>query len=164
MSKPYISGFLGFREVEHFINLLQDMDQKFKPQVLFVDGNGIFHPRKFGSASHIGLISGIPTIGISKNLLYVEQIDTNYIAEKIIPKKGNYFNLVGESGFTYGACIMTSESVKHPLYVSIGHKISLETATKLTLESAIYKIPEPIRQADLISREYIRNLTIKIDL
>ena len=80
---PYISGFLGFREVDHFMDLLANLDPKFKPQLLFVDGNGIFHHRKFGSASHIGVLSGFPSIGISKNLLHLEQFSNEWLAEEM---------------------------------------------------------------------------------
>ena len=163
MKYPYIPGFLGFREVDFFVELLKEVPNEFKPQILFIDGNGILHYRKFGSASHIGVLSGIPTIGVSKNLLYVEQFSTEYIAEemtKIPHAKGNYFKLVGTSGFVYGACLLTSNSLKHPMYVSIGNKVSLETAVKLTLETCQFRMPEPVRQADLISRDFIRKIKI----
>lgn len=158
---PYINGFLGFREVDHFIDLLNNLDPKFKPDVLFIDGNGLLHIRKFGSACHLGVLSGYPTIGISKNIMYVEQLTREYIETqitKIDKKVGESFRLVGDSGFEYGACLLTTEESKHPIYVSIGHKVTLDTAIKLTIACSKYKIPEPVRQADLISRQAIRDL------
>lgn len=159
----YIPGFLAFREVEHFMNVLNKLENKYRPQILFVDGNGLLHYRKFGSASHIGVLSGIPTIGVSKNILCVEQFNKKFISQiisKINKKKGEYFKLVGNSGFEYGAILMPLDNTTRPLYVSIGNKISLDTSIRLTLKCCNYRIPEPIRQADLISRAYIRNIIL----
>lgn len=66
---PYISGFLGFREVEVYHELLNDCKEKYPelyPQVVLVDGNGYYHPRRFGSATHVGVYCDIPSIGVAK--------------------------------------------------------------------------------------------------
>jgi len=169
---PYVSGFLAFREVEHFINLLNDFEKEkpeLKPQMILIDGNGIFHHRKCGSACHIGVLSGYPTIGVSKNLLYVEQFSREWINQQIsqqiknIPlEKGSSFKMIGTTGYEYGACLLNGSGTKNPLYVSIGHKVNLDTALKIVLTCSKTKIPEPIRQADLISRQYIRDNKDKI--
>ena len=164
---PYISDFLAFREVEHFMTILDKLDEKYKPDVILVDGNGLLHNRKCGCATHIGVLSGYPTIGVAKNLLYVEQFTREMVADevkKIDQKKGNYFKLIGTSGFEYGACLLTTDTTKHPMYVSPGHKVSLDSALKIVTTCCNFKTPEPIRQADLISRDYIRKNQDKITI
>ena len=75
IKEEYIPGFLAFREVEFLADLINELKHtnlKLVPQVIFVDGNGILHPRGFGLASHLGVLVDIPTIGIGKNLLFVD--------------------------------------------------------------------------------------------
>jgi deoxyinosine 3'endonuclease (endonuclease V) len=77
------------------------------PQVIFVDGNGIYHPMKMGLASHLGVLANIPTIGVSKNYLYFDDmnISNDEIKEKLkgFESVKEYIELVGKSGFIYGA-------------------------------------------------------------
>lgn len=158
---PYVSGFLGFREepfAKLLFNRLRENAPQLIPQVLVVDGCGIYHPRGYGSASQIGVNLNIPTIGLSKSFLKLNGLNED---DYIICIENNYkhdFELqitTTEHGVIASA-LYTGKS-KHPrCYVSIGHRISLPSAVEIIKKCSMSKIPEPIRQADLISREYIR--------
>ena len=142
-SFPYIPGFLSFREGPSAIRAIKAL--RPKPTLLFVDGCGINHPRKAGLASHIGVILGTPTVGISKNVL---------CGSFEIPKK------VGQSS----SLIMGSEEVGHmlktcegcrPIVISPGHLISVESSLEVVrrfLRSS--KLPEPCR----LAHEYARRV------
>lgn len=161
---PYISTFLAFREVKHLIELYNDLLRTrvdLKPQVIFVDGNGYLHPRKMGLASHFGVLIDVPTIGIGKNFLTIDGLEIDEVKDKTkidCPKKGQWLKLIGESGTCWGASLATNDDSRKPIYISIGHRICLETAVELVKLCSKYKIPEPVRVADLGSREYLRNL------
>ena len=156
-SIPYVSGFLGFREepfAEILFKRICSKAPEFIPQVLFVDGCGIYHPRHFGSASQIGLKLNIPTIGISKSFLKLAHLEEQDFK---LNNLSGPVDLPVISGSLVAMALYTGTS-KHPrCYVSIGHRISLSAAIEITKKCSVSKIPEPIRQADLISREYIRS-------
>ena len=160
---PYISGFLGFREVPEYLHLLAKIKHTkpdFYPHVLQVDGCGILHHRGFGSASHVGFVTGIPSIGIAKSLLHIDGLNQKEckIRSKVECKDvGDFIYLIGESGTLYGVALKSSLSADNPIYVSIGHNISLESAIKLTLKTCQYRIPEPIRNSDIKSRNILSN-------
>lgn len=157
---PYMSGFLGYREVPEYLKLLTKLKEtkpEFYPHVLLVDGCGILHHREFGSASHLGLITGISTIGIAKTLLHIDGLNQKDIKMKSkmeCKQVGDYVRLVGKSKSKklYGVALKSSPSADNPIYVSIGHNISLESAIKLTLQTCQYRIPEPIRNSDIKSK------------
>ncbi|KAG2393704.1 hypothetical protein C9374_007235 [Naegleria lovaniensis] len=161
MQHPYIPGFLAFREVPHLESMVNDLRQncpQFVPQVILVDGNGILHQRGFGLASHLGVVLNIPTIGVAKKLLYVDEITRETVKElvqKQLKAKGDHAKLVGKSGITHGVVFQPIQKTGRPLFLSIGHKISLESCIKVVLKTCIHKNPEPIRQADLRSRRMI---------
>ncbi|XP_074116458.1 endonuclease V isoform X2 [Sminthopsis crassicaudata] len=162
LTAPYVSGFLAFREVPFLmdaIQRLQKKDQSLMPQVLLVDGNGILHHRGFGVACHIGILTNLPCIGVAKKLLQVDGLKNNDLhKEKIQQLKlgGDTFPLVADSGTILGMALKSHNKSTKPLYVSVGHKVSLGTAVRLIQACCRYRIPEPIRQADIRSREYIR--------
>ena len=161
---PYVSGFLGFREEPFAKILFRRLEEKAPqliPQVLIVDGCGIYHPRGFGSASHIGVNLNIPTIGISKSFLKLKGLnEADYIIETDNNNSGSLELPLITSEHELIASALYSGKSKHPrCYVSIGHRISLPTAIEIIKKCSISKIPEPIRQADLISRESIRKKT-----
>ncbi|KAJ3393592.1 hypothetical protein HDU92_007631 [Lobulomyces angularis] len=179
---PYISGFLAFREEKHISKLLMDLKMEniqIYPQLLFVDGNGTLHKEKFGVACHIGVVNDIPTIGCGKKLLGKinmdeiiiekpintvipeEGIDLNYIKEREdeLTKVGNFIFLKGKKdSFVYGSAVKSSLS-KNCQFISPGHRVSNVTAVQLTLKLSKYRVVEPIRQADLLSREAIRKMS-----
>uniref|UniRef100_A0A3B4A645 Uncharacterized protein n=1 Tax=Periophthalmus magnuspinnatus TaxID=409849 RepID=A0A3B4A645_9GOBI len=118
-------------------------------EVVFVDGNGLFHYREFGLACHLGVLSGLPCVGVAKNLLQVEGVYKNEEHQSQITalqKGGDSFPLTASSGKVLGKALRSSEKSSKPVYVSIGHKISLDTAVRLTHCCCRYRVPEPIRQ------------------
>jgi endonuclease V len=115
LTLPYIAGFLAFREVSHLTKLLDEMKnndkaKKFFPQLILVDGNGILHPRGFGLACHLSVLSNIPTIGVAKKLLFVDGINRNFVKENLknLKKANDYINLVGKSGKIHGVILRTT--------------------------------------------------------
>ncbi|XP_041072503.1 endonuclease V-like isoform X1 [Carcharodon carcharias] len=162
LNTPYIPGFLAFREtpsLEEALSRLQVKDPSLVPQVIFADGNGILHHREFGVACHLGVLTDLPCVGVAKNLLYVDGLEEkNLLKEKVkdLQKGGNAFSLTGNSGKVLGMALKSCEKSTKPIYVSVGHRISLDTALRLTHSCCKYRVPEPIRQADIKSREYIR--------
>jgi len=162
IDEPYIPGFLAFREVKHFVNLIEDLKKnapKYIPQVILVDGNGIFHNKGFGLASHLGVLVDIPTIGCGKTVFAVDGI-TKRKVENIkyydLEKKGDSKALIGKSGIQWGYALKSSDEYDDdPMIISIGHKISNETALKIAKIACIYRVPEPIRLSDLISRRLV---------
>eukprot|EP00088_Acartia_fossae_P037969 TRINITY_DN3921_c0_g2_i1.p1 TRINITY_DN3921_c0_g2~~TRINITY_DN3921_c0_g2_i1.p1 ORF type:complete len:284 (+),score=46.16 TRINITY_DN3921_c0_g2_i1:586-1437(+) len=162
MDSPYIPGFLAFREFGFLAQLVEEQkktEPNLTPTILMIDGNGILHPNRAGIASHIGVELEIPTIGVAKNLHMLPElgdVDKKKLTENL-PEKGSVFNLTTVTdGTILGCALRTSESGVNPVFVSIGTGISLETAVKIVLAFSQYRIPEPTRQADIISREYLR--------
>jgi deoxyribonuclease V len=136
---PYIPGLLSFREAPLVLAVCQKLSTD--PDLILVDGQGIAHPRRFGIASHIGLLLDIPTIGCAKSRLCGNH--TTVTAEA-----GSYAELT-DSGEVIGVALRTKANVR-PIYVSIGHKIDLPTAIHLALECCCnQRLPEPCRLAHL---------------
>ena len=164
ITQPYVPGYLAFREVPFLVeklNKLKLSNPSIYPQCCFIDGNGLLHPKRFGLACHLGVLTDTPTIGIAKQLFQVDGLEKNEqfkseIKEKL-KKKGDYIELKsnGETKELLGLCYRTS--AENPIYVSIGHKISWKTCILLVdLITTKYRIPEPTRIADIRTREYIR--------
>uniref|UniRef100_A0A670XVV9 Endonuclease V n=1 Tax=Pseudonaja textilis TaxID=8673 RepID=A0A670XVV9_PSETE len=85
VNAPYVAGFLAFREVPFLLEAVQRLETQkpgLKPQVLLVDGNGILHHRGFGIACHLGVLTGLPCIGVAKNLLQVEGLANDELHKK----------------------------------------------------------------------------------
>lgn len=145
---PYIPGLLTFREGPALIQAFKQL--KNAPDVVIFDGHGIAHPRGIGLASHMGLFLDIPTIGCAKKRL------TGTHDEPGIDV-GNYSFLTRDDR-TIGAVVRTKKNVK-PVYVSQGHKISLQTAIKIVLSAcAGYRLAEPVRRAHLeVNRIRLQN-------
>jgi deoxyinosine 3'endonuclease (endonuclease V) len=158
---PYIPGYLAFREFKFLAELVEEQiltQPELTPEVLMVDGNGILHPNRAGIASHLGVELGIPSIGVAKNLHMLQElgeIDRKKIGEKL-DSKGSTYCLKTVDNEILGCAVKTTDSGVNPVFVSIGTGISLNTALQITLHFSKYRIPEPTRQADVISREYLR--------
>jgi deoxyinosine 3'endonuclease (endonuclease V) len=166
MTKPYISGFLAFREVEHLkilVDHLKLTKPEIFPQIIMVDGNGVLHPRRCGLASHLGVVCDVPTIGIGKNLLHVDGLDKTVVdtwkAETQLEDLSNVrtLSLVGSSGQTFGVALCMPQRTK-PIFVSVGHRLSLSTCLEVTVRCSKFRIPAPVRAADLGSREVLRGM------
>eukprot|EP00039_Didymoeca_costata_P029205 m.23644 g.23644 ORF g.23644 m.23644 type:complete len:267 (+) comp7525_c0_seq2:237-1037(+) len=159
LTAPYIPGFLAFREVDHICALLDKIQQnhpEVMPQVIMVDGNGILHPKRLGLASHLGIIRDIPTIGVAKKIIDVDGLLEPWKKKRL--SLNDAVPLVGNSGQTWGMAVTSTSSAK-PVFVSIGHRVSLHTAVELTKRTTKFRIPEPIRSADLTSRDIVRDTT-----
>jgi deoxyribonuclease V len=136
-SFPYVPGLLSFREAPAILEALSGL--KVPPDLLMCDGQGIAHPRRLGIASHLGLLTGLPSIGAAKSILVGRHAPLG-------DQPGAWQPLV-DRGEVVGAALRTRPGVK-PVYVSIGHRLSLETAIELVLRcTGEYRLPEPTRQA-----------------
>ena len=131
VSTKYVPGFLGFREGPLLAKIAEKIRQK--PDVFLIDGQGVAHPRRFGLACHVGLALDRPTIGVAKSRLYGKTDDS-----KILDPDGM---MIGR--------IVTAQGRK--FYVSVGHRISLETASNVVEKSIVNGHPSPLRQAHLES-------------
>ena len=139
---PYIPTLLSFRELPPAMVAINKL--KLQPDVFLVDAQGIAHPYRCGFASHLGLAIGKPTVGAAKSRLIGTPVE----------KDGETF--LDDKGEIIGAVVTTKQGAK-PIYVSIGHMVSLETAVKMVKHCAISRIPEPLLQAHkLATKERIR--------
>jgi len=140
---PYIPGLLSFRELPSLLGALEQLKQR--PDLVMADGQGIAHPRKLGIASHLGLWIDTPTIGCAKSILLGKH-------EPVGETVGDWQPLVAH-GETIGAALRTRAKVK-PMYISQGHKISLESSLHFVLTCCKgYRLPETTRQADILSKD-----------
>lgn len=143
---PYVSGLLSFREIPTLLMALAQLP--FMPDMIMCDGQGIAHPRRIGLASHLGVLLDIPTVGAAKSRLFGD-------AEEPAPEAGAWTPLVNRKAKppeVVGALVRTRTHVK-PMYVSPGHKITLEEAVQIVLATCTrYRMPEPTRLAHLLSR------------
>ena len=136
---PYIPGLLSFRESPLTLAACQEL--AITPDLILVDGQGIAHPRRLGLASHLGLLLNTPTIGCAKSILC-----GSYEAPGNEP--GSHTEVV-DRGEIIGAALRTKLGVK-PIYVSIGHKVDLQTAVYWVMNCCRgYRLPEPARLAHL---------------
>jgi deoxyinosine 3'endonuclease (endonuclease V) len=159
MKLPYMAGFLAFREVEPLKRLLEVAKQQFPtefPQILFIDGNGVLHHRRCGLASHLGVVCDIPCVGSAKKLLAVEGLQRDAVRDAVAKSKQPMVPLIGSSTDTLGYAALTGNSTTQPIFISAGHRISQHSAARLVLMMCKNRVPEPIRQADLLSRRYIK--------
>jgi deoxyribonuclease V len=136
-SFPYIPGFLSFREVPAVLDALEQI--KTTPDLLLCDGQGFAHPRRFGIACHLGVLTNLPAIGVGKSRL----IGTH---EQVPDQRGNWVPLMHKDD-TIGAVLRT-RSGTNPLYISLGHRISLESAIAYVMGcTPKYRLPETTRHA-----------------
>ncbi len=135
---PYVPGLLSFREIPVLLAALEKL--KRVPDLLFCDGQGYAHPRRMGLATHLGIWLDRPTIGCAKSILIGKH---GWLADK----KGAWAPMV-DGREMIGAALRTRSGVK-PVYVSQGHRVSLETAIRMTLSVCDgTRIPRPTREAD----------------
>lgn len=139
---PYMPGFLSFREAPALTAALNKLT--LKPDLILVDGQGIAHPRKMGIASHLGVLWDRPTVGCAKSRLVG-------VYQEPGMKKGDWSPLKLDQEVV-GAVLRTREGIK-PLFISPGHRINLADSLKTVLKSlTVFRIPEPLRRADHLSR------------
>jgi len=153
---PYVPGLLAFREIPALLDALAKLTHV--PNVLVCDGYGRAHPRRFGLACHLGVLTDIPTFGVAK---------TAFIGTFEEPGKarGNQTDLVdavhGPARTEVIGRVLRTQPATKPVFVSVGHRISLDAATDLTLRLAPeYRLPETTRQADQASRRALAARTV----
>ena len=141
---PYIPGYLMLRESDALLNVLKPLRSII--DVLLIDGHGVLHPRKCGLASYVGILLDVPTIGVAKSLLCGVIRDDHSILIDGIP---------------YGFELIRAN--KKPIYISVGHGLTLETSVKIVSNLILPKerIPEPLRLADRFSKKQARSFKSK---
>jgi len=138
---PYVSGLLSFREIPVILKALSVIT--IKPDILMVDGQGIAHPRRMGIATHLGLVTKIPSLGVAKSKLCGQY-------DEVGTKVGDYSELY--HGEQIGFVLRSRINVK-PIFISPGHGLSMQDAHSIAMEwGQGYKLPEPTRVADKISK------------
>ena len=144
---PYVPTLLSFREIPPAYSAIKKLH--VKPDVFLVDGQGFAHPYGLGFASHLGLILDKPTVGVAKSILCGNVELTN---------NNDQFAPLTDDGKVIGAELVTKYGTK-PVYVSVGHKVSLERAIMLVMACVgKYRLPEPIRNAHIIANSEKRKL------
>lgn len=144
---PYVPGLLSFREAPAILDVLRTL--RSEPDVFLFDGQGLAHPRRFGLACHVGLLIDRPSLGCAKSVLVGRFTGPGV-------RRGSMSELEHD-GECIGMAVRTRDRVK-PVYVSVGHRLSLRAAVEATLAAcAGYRIPEPTRLADkLVAQEKTR--------
>ncbi|MER8222199.1 endonuclease V [Streptomyces sp. NPDC094143] len=146
ISFPYVPGLLAFREIPTVLAALEALP--CDPGLVVCDGYGLAHPRRFGLASHLGVLTGLPTIGVAKNPFTFAYGDPD------TPRGSTSALLAGDE--EVGRALRTRHGVK-PVFVSTGHRVSLANACAHTLAlTRAYRLPETTRRADALCREALR--------
>ena len=136
---PYVPGYLSFREIPVLLGAFRKIRRR--PDLVVCDGQGVAHPRRFGLASHLGLVLGMPSIGCAKSRLVGDHDEPRR-------ERGSSVPLIFE-GREVGAVVRTRDGVA-PLYVSPGHRIDVEGAARLVLSCCRgVRLPEPTRRAHM---------------
>ncbi|ARG99066.1 deoxyribonuclease V [Legionella micdadei] len=142
---PYRSGFLSFRELPSLVKAINQL--AIKPDLIVCDGQGMAHPRRFGLACHLGLTYDTPTIGCGKTKLYGRH-------EQPGKNRGDFSYLYDNKENIIG-CVLRTRTQVNPVYISVGHKITLAAAREWILRlSPKYRIPETTRIADRLADEF----------
>jgi deoxyribonuclease V len=146
---PYESGMLGFREGPVCLAVLKKL--AIEPDLILVDGCGLAHPRRFGLACHVGYALDFPTIGVAKTW----PAGCRQASATLPKKRGSKSALLHDpSGDRVGFEVHTQDNT-NPIYVSPGHRVSVEDAASLVLRcSPWFKNPEPLRQADQLANAF----------
>ncbi|MEU0933184.1 endonuclease V [Embleya sp. NPDC005971] len=143
---PYVPGLFAFREVPALLAALGRLGTT--PDLLVCDGQGLAHPRRFGLACHLGVLTGLPAVGVGKTL-FVGAYETPAV------ERGAAADIVHE-GEVVGRALRTREAIR-PVFVSIGHGVDLDTACAHVLAlTPRYRLPETTRQADQVCRRALK--------
>jgi deoxyribonuclease V len=147
---PYVPGLLAFREMPTVLAALEALTTD--PGLVVCDGYGLAHPRRFGLAAHLGVLTGLPVMGVAKSPF-------TFSYEQPGPRRGDCSPLLADDGEEVGRALRTREGVK-PVFVSVGHRVGLETACAHTLLlTPAHRLPETTRRADVLCRRVLRERT-----
>ncbi|MER6349450.1 endonuclease V [Streptomyces sp. NPDC001595] len=150
ISFPYVPGLLAFREIPTVLAALDALP--CPPGLVVCDGYGLAHPRRFGLASHLGVLTGLPTIGVAKNPF-------TFTYDEPAAPRGSSAPLRADTGEEVGRALRTRASVK-PVFVSVGHRVTLPDACAHTLAlTPEFRLPETTRRADALCRRALREAT-----
>ena len=164
---PYVPGLLAFREIPALLDCLAELTHV--PDVLVCDGYGLAHPRRFGLACHLGVLTDLPTFGVAKTAFigtFAEPASVRGSHSDLVASAADAADSTGSADSAYPAYpaypadgpeligrVLRTQTATKPVFVSVGHRISLDAATDLTLRLAPkYRLPETTRQADQASR------------
>lgn len=141
---PYVPTLLSFRELPPAMAAIRQL--KLQPDVFLVDAQGYAHPYRCGFACHLGLALSKPTVGVAKSRLIGE------------PTEVDGRNMLVDKGETIGEIVTIQQGTK-PVYVSIGHMVSLQTAVQIVHHCSKSRIPEPTLQAHILATKTKQQLT-----
>lgn len=153
---PYLPGYLSFRELPLLLEAARRAP--LRAEVYLLDAQGIAHPRGLGLASHFGVVMGVPSVGCAKSRLFGHP--------ERLPAPGEAVSLLHPEGGVIGAVIRPGGG-KRCLYVSPGHRVSVEGSLGLVRRLLRFSLPEPTRVAHLLLRERVKSgafLPLKRDL
>lgn len=141
---PYVPGLFAFRELPTLLAALDRLT--VRPDLLVCDGQGLAHPRRFGLACHIGVLTDLPSVGVAKTPMGAFEMPAD--------ERGAWTDLV-DGGEVVGRALRTRAGVK-PVFVSVGHRIDLDRACAEVLRLCEVRLPETTRRADALGRAHLR--------
>ncbi len=145
---PYVPGLFAFRELPALVEALRAL--RVTPDLLVCDGHGLAHPKRFGLACHLGVLTGLPSIGVGKTRLVGSHEEPGLT-------RGDRSDVI-DQGEVVARSLRTQTGVR-PVFVSVGHRADLDTACALTLRLAPrHRLPETTRHADQLSRQTLKEL------
>jgi deoxyribonuclease V len=151
---PYIPGLLSFREGPVILKTFKKL--QIRPDIVIFDGHGIAHPGKLGLASHIGLLLNIPAIGCAKSVLYGKYEEPGL-------KKGSESLLYDDFNMPIGIVLRSRQNVK-PVFISPGHLMGIHESSGIIMKCLTrYRIPEPLRAADIQVSKYKKKVLTDFD-
>jgi endonuclease V len=175
----YQPGYLASRYLKYYQNMLETLKKEKSqlfPQLLFVRDAGILHQNRCGMASHIGILCDVPTIGVQERLLlgpnlsksmrvkvsdnYEGRYNKAFVSED--REIGEYSEIVDADDNVLGVAIRIADDSKRPTFVSIGHRVSLDTAIDTVLDLSIGRVPEPIRIVRSCCKQYLNQKQLAI--
>ncbi|KAA0258221.1 endonuclease V [Deferribacter autotrophicus] len=146
INMPYIPGLLSFRELPVIYDTYKKL--RVKPDIFILDSQGIAHPRKFGLATHFGVVFGVPSIGCAKSKLVGDYVEPEL-------EKGSFSYLYYKNE-KLGVVLRSRTKVK-PIYVSPGHLTDIESSMRIVMQFVNkYRLPEPTRHAHIYAEKYKR--------
>ncbi|ONI87168.1 endonuclease V [Saccharothrix sp. ALI-22-I] len=141
---PYVPGLFAFRELPSLLEAMEKLT--VTPDLLVCDGQGLAHPRRFGLACHLGVLTDMPSVGVAKTPMGPFSMPDDV--------RGAYTDLV-DNGEVVGRALRTREGVK-PVFVSVGHRIDLDRACAEVLRVCVTRIPETTRRSDALGRAQLK--------